>query len=110
MRTPKLTQYTHYGKRYDRLRGNGHLNRLSAFVGLGVRYKFLRNYFVGVGYDIIPGLNVNVGLNTYIKRTYDIENGKLINSYERFTIPSCYYAITTDVEVFKRLIQLINPF
>jgi len=110
MRTCKLARYTHYGRRYNQLRGNGHINRLSVFVGLGVRYKFLRNYFVGLGYDIIPGINVNAGYNFYFKRTYEIENGKLLNSYERLASGGVYYSITTDVEVFKRLVQLINPF
>lgn len=110
LRTCKLAKYTHYGRCYDRLRGNGHINRLSVFVGLGVRYKFLRNYFIGLGYDIIPGININAGYNFYFKRSYEIENGKLLNSYERLASGGVYYSITTDVEVFKRLVQLINPF
>lgn len=109
-RTRQRAYFTNYGKLYQYNRGNSGLNAVSVFMGLGVRYKFLRNYFVGIGYDIIPGLNVQAGVNAYFENRYDISNGKLLQVYERFVFNRGYVAITTDMSVITRLVKLINPF
>lgn len=110
MHTRERARYTAYGKEYQLPRGNALQNRFSVFFGLGVRYKFLRNYFLGAGYDIVPGLNINAGFNAYFQRRYEFENGQLKQSYDRLKMNRGYIAITTDVAVFSRFIKLINPF
>jgi hypothetical protein len=110
MHTRERARYTAYGKEYQDPRGNAVQNRFSVFFGLGVRYKFLRNYFLGVGYDIVPGLNINAGVNAYFQRRYEFENGQLKQSYDWLKMNRGYIAITTDIAVFSRFIKLINPF
>ncbi len=110
MHTRERARYTAYEKKYQLPRGNALQNRFSVFFGLGVRYKFLRNYFLGAGYDIVPGLNINGGVNAYFQRRYEFENGQLKQSYDQLKMNRGYIAITTDVAVFSRFIKLINPF
>ncbi|MCP9753891.1 hypothetical protein EGI26_01785 [Lacihabitans sp. CCS-44] len=109
-RTPKSKKQTDYGFPYKYLRGNAFINSVSVSGSLSVRYKFLRNYFLGVGFDIIPGLNLQVGGNMYFQNRYELENGKLVKASERPLLNRGYFALTTDVSILGKLVKFINPF
>ncbi len=109
-KTWKSKKQTDYGFPYKYLRGNSFINSVSVSGSLSVRYKFLRNYFLGVGFDIIPGLNLQVGGNMYFQNRYELENGKLVKASERPLLNRGYFALTTDVSIMGKFVKFINPF
>ncbi len=54
-RASKRLIYKTFGASYNRVRGYDFLNTLFLTGGLGIRHKFLRNYYLGIGDDIKTG-------------------------------------------------------
>ncbi len=87
------------------LRGNAAEHRFFVTGGLGVRHQFLRNYYLGAGGDIIPGINAHFGLNFIFRKRYNIENGKILNEQER-PRPYLYFAISFDPGIVASLTKI----
>ncbi|HLP20608.1 MAG TPA: hypothetical protein VK174_09920 [Chitinophagales bacterium] len=97
-------------KRYHNMlirRGDHAVNRISFMAGMGVSQSQLRNYFLGVGYEIVPGLGINTGVNFYGQNHFKLENGTLILQEQRFK-PAAFVAITVDPVVMIRASNLFN--
>lgn len=88
-------------------RGESCLNRVSIFVGLGLNQQQLKNYFIGAGYEIVPGLGVNVGLNGYLDKKFKLENGEVISDKYVFK-PSTYLGITVDPIILLQVSNIIK--
>lgn len=87
------------------LRGNTAEHRFFVTGGLGVRHQFLRNYYLGIGADIIPGINAHFGANFIFRKRYNIENGKVLNEQER-PRPYLYFAISFDPGIVASLTKI----
>ena len=75
-------------------RGDLMINRISLFAGLSISQAQLRNYFVGGGFEFVPGLGFNIGSNFYTTKTYKFENGTLIKEKEIFRKRSFLFVST----------------
>lgn len=88
-------------------RGDHVVNRLSLIFGMGLSQSQLKNYFAGVGFEIVPGLGINTGVNMYGQNYYQVENGALISQEQRFK-PAPFIAFTVDPVVMIRASNLFN--
>lgn len=86
-------------------RGDLIRNRFSILVGLSVSQKQLRNYFFGVGYEIIPGCGINGGFNAYSTPYYKIEQNKLVSTKEHFK-PAYFVGFSFDPVVLIQALTL----
>ncbi len=91
--------------RYNDSRGNGWCSKFYLLGGLGVRHRFLKNYFLGGGIDITPGFSVQAGGNLFFRKAYDLNNGQIEREFE---IPSVrgFFGIAIDPNVVTKLIKL----
>lgn len=88
-----------------RKRGDLICNRFSIMVGLSVSQKQLRNYFFGVGYEIVPGCGINGGFNAYSTPYYKIEQNKLVSTKEHFK-PAYFVGFSFDPVVLIQALTL----
>lgn len=79
--------------------------RFSIFGGFEVLDP-LNNLYLGLGYDIVPGLNVNVGANFYRQHYYRVQNDRILDKATRMPAIG-YLAVTLDPEVVVDLIKLM---
>ena len=94
--------------KYNRRRGNHiPLNRLFVFGGLGVTKSIFKNYCLGIGYDIIPGVSLQGGLNFIAQKSYDFDKGKIKREYEHFN-RNCYWGISVDLGIITKLIPIFS--
>jgi hypothetical protein len=89
-------------------RGDLLINRVSLFAGLSVSQEQLRNYFVGGGFEIVPGLGLNVGANFYTTKTYKFDNGVMTKEKEVFKKPSYYVGLTLDPIVLFQVTGILK--
>lgn len=82
------------------------LHRISFFGGFEVTHP-LSNLYLGLGYDIVPGLNINTGFNFYKYSYYKISNNKIIETSSAFKTAGGYVSLTLDPEVAVNLFKLI---
>ncbi|MEO6282989.1 MAG: hypothetical protein ABIN80_13790 [Dyadobacter sp.] len=87
------------------LRGNSFANTFFFTGGLGVRHQFLRNYYLGAGSDITPGLSWQAGANFIFPKRYELQNGSIQNQYERLR-PFLFIGISIDPSVVTSLVKL----
>jgi hypothetical protein len=106
-RTPKRSKFIEetVGKSYQNVRGNGFRGKTFLFLGLGIRHKFLKNYGIGAGRDIVPGLSLNAGVNMYFDKKYELVNGIVRKDFDiaRFR---AFIGLAIDVNVVTRFISL----
>lgn len=93
-------------KGYAFRRGNSILNHTYLTFGISVRQKLLKNYFLGIGTDLFSGVGIQVGTNIFTQKSYDIENGKIINEYERFT-DRYYVGLAFDISLATNLVKFL---
>lgn len=103
---PSFRRGPRYGNMLIR-RGDHVVNRFFITMGLSVSQKQLRNYFGGVGYEIVPGLGVCGGVNVYSKNIFEIENAQLKSSGEVFR-HSWFVGVTVDPIVLIRASNLFT--
>ncbi|RCR69447.1 hypothetical protein DUE52_11385 [Larkinella punicea] len=92
-------------KEYNFPRGNSVLGKLFLTGGLGVTHKFLKNYFLGAGIDIVPGLSVQGGGNLFFRKGYDLMNGQISREYD---VPTgrWFFGLAIDPNVVTKLISI----
>jgi len=66
----------------------------------------IENFYLGVGYDLIPGVNLNAGVHLYQNTAYTIENGA-ITERSIFYKYAGYVGLGLDASLFTNLIQFI---
>jgi hypothetical protein len=76
--------------------------RLSLFIGASIPNP-LDNLYSGLGIDLIPGLNVNTGVQWYKYTKYSIANGQITNQSIGFK-PAWYVSVTTDPILLVKII------
>lgn len=82
------------------------LRRVSIFGGFDV-VQPLKSLYIGLGYDIVPGLNLNFGRN-YSKHTfYEVANNKIISSASRLKDSGNYFSVTLDPELVVGLLKIM---
>ncbi|MFD2523095.1 hypothetical protein [Emticicia soli] len=104
----KSTDLTNFGDDTNLKRGNSFLNRVSFTVALGVSHSFAKNYLLGINIDPTPGIGINVGINTFLKKGYSLENGVVVDEFTRFSKPYIYYGVNIDPAIFNKIIKLFN--
>ena len=92
-------------KKHNRIIGNSWTNRISFTLALGTSRKFLRNYNLGLGWDPIPGFNLQAGYNIYIQNTYEISNG-LIKDQSIRPKGAFYTGISVDLGIASQISKL----
>jgi len=89
-------------------RGNAHISN-TAFLtgGFGVRHKFLRNYYLGVGADLTPGLSLLVGINYIFQKRYELENSRIKSQVER---PKgfLFFGLSVDPNIVANLVGIFK--
>ncbi|WP_375444667.1 hypothetical protein [uncultured Fibrella sp.] len=95
------------GSRANRLRGNSFVNTLFLTAGLGVSHDFLRNYYVGFGGDIVPGLSIHMGSNFLFRNYYQLDKGKILNQQER-PVGYLYVSLSVDPGIAGSLIKIFT--
>ncbi len=81
------------------------LRRLSIFGGFDLLHP-LDNFFLGGGYDIVPGLSFSIGANFYLQENYKIENNVVTDTYRSYKLSGLYYGLTVNPELFVQFVKL----
>ncbi|MBN8826306.1 MULTISPECIES: hypothetical protein [unclassified Spirosoma] len=106
-RTHKRSKFIRdtFGSRYSMQRGNSILGKTFLTLGLGVSHKFLRNYFLGLGIDIVPGLSLQGGGNVFFRKAYDLNNGQIMKEYD---VPAtcAFFGIAIDPNIVTKLLSI----
>lgn len=89
-------------------RGSSFLNTFYITGGLGMRRQLLRNYYLGAGVDLIPGLSIQGGGNFIFQKQYELENAKIKSETE--VVKSCWYlGVGLDLGLVTNLIKVLIP-
>jgi hypothetical protein len=78
------------------------LERISVFAGLSVPNP-LNNFYMGAGVDLIPGLNINTGVQWFRYTKFQINNNKIVDKASIYK-PALYLAVTTDPLLFIHVV------
>lgn len=81
------------------------LRRLNIFGGFDLLHP-LDNFFLGGGYDIVPGLSFSIGANFYLQNNYKIENNVVTDTYRNYKLSGPYYSVTINPELFVQFVKL----
>jgi len=106
-RTHKRSKFIRdtFESRYNMKRGNSILGKTFLTLGLGVSNKFLRNYFLGLGIDIVPGLSLHGGGNLFFRKAYDLKNGQIVKAYDVPDIRG-FFGIAIDPSIVTKLLSI----
>lgn len=100
-------QLTRLGKHYNRKRGNSILNKWFFFGGLGVTKNIFKNYCLGTGIDIIPGISIQAGFNFISQKSYEFDKGAVKNESEYLKrYPYC--GISVDPGIITKIIGVFR--
>lgn len=91
----KYNPKSYYGKAWQ---------RVSFFGGFRVSKNPLNDIFIGAGYDLVPGFNINFGAHFANTKNYEIANNRVISEKENYKSPLPYAAINIDPEVLVRFL------
>lgn len=81
--------------------------RLSIMVALDVK-KPKDNLYLGAGWDMVPGFNVNAGCNFYKYTKYELVSGLLERQQDVYK-PAFYVGVTVDPSLFVNALKLFSP-
>jgi hypothetical protein len=102
----KLIRNSH-SRSYNIKRGNNILNRIFVFGGLGVTKNIFKNYCIGAGIDIIPGVSVQAGRNFIAQKSYDFDKGQVQREYEHFN-GNGYFGVNFDLGIVTKLLPIFK--
>ncbi len=83
------------------------LQRLSIFTGFSLPSP-LKNIYLGLGWDLLPGLNLNGGVHFYQNRIYKISNNSIDRESLDYKIAAPYAAVTIDPQVLISVFKFIG--
>lgn len=95
------------GKSANIMRGNSWENSLSVVFAFGVRHKFLKNYIVGLSFDLTPGIAIQAGGNIFFQNRYKLENNAVIDAVE-VPIVRPFVGISIDLGIANSLVKLFK--
>lgn len=95
------------GKSANIIRGNSWENSLSVVFAFGVRHKFLKNYILGVSFDLTPGIAIQAGGNIFFQNRYKLENNAVIDAVE-VPIVRPFVGISIDLGIANSLVKLFK--
>lgn len=78
--------------------------RLSVFGGFDMLHP-LNNFYLGGGYDIVPGLSFIVGNNYYKQTAYTVSNNKVIDTKNSYVSGGVFYSVTVNPILFVQIIK-----
>ncbi|WP_133994808.1 hypothetical protein [Dinghuibacter silviterrae] len=81
------------------------LRRFSVLFAVSVP-KALNNFYVGGGYDLVPGLTFTMGDNIYKQNFYQVRNAQIVNSATRYRSAGLYYGVTVNPILFVQFVKL----
>jgi len=81
------------------------LRRLSVFFGCEM-LKPLENLYLGVSYDIVPGLNISVGENYALETRNRIQNNRITDTSKNYTKTGLYYSASINPVLFVQFVKL----
>jgi len=81
------------------------LRRLNIFGGFDLLHP-LDNFYLGGGYDIVPGLSFSIGANFYLQENNKIENNVVTDTYRSYKLSGPYYGITVNPELLVQFVKL----
>ncbi|HZY78400.1 MAG TPA: hypothetical protein VFE50_02685 [Cyclobacteriaceae bacterium] len=91
------------------LRGNQWpRNNLSFSAGVGTQQSPLKNWYFGVGLDLVKGFAITGGLNLFSRNHYNILNGVVISSSSSFATTT-YVGFSVDPVVMATTLGIIKP-
>jgi len=81
------------------------LRRFSIFGGFDIVHP-LNDFYLGGGYDIVPGLSFIVGNNYYLNTTYQVENNQITNTIKSYKSGGLFYSVTINPILVVQFIKL----
>ena len=79
--------------------------RLSIF-GCGDMLHPLNNFYVGGGYDLVPGLAFIVGNNFYLQTKYAVQNNQVTNTSNTYQSGGLFYSVIVNPVILVQFIKL----
>jgi hypothetical protein len=83
----------------------GWLDKTSIMIGVGIP-RPLDNYYIGAGYDIVPGFNINFGSHFYRYINYQVANNTIVDNSSILKVNG-YVAITLDPTLFVKIFKTL---
>ncbi|NII25502.1 hypothetical protein HB364_10440 [Pseudoflavitalea sp. X16] len=80
------------------------LKRFSIFAGFEATDP-LANMYLGIGYDVVPGLHLSTGFHFYRNKYYNIQNNEVVSKSSDYKVSGLYYGITLDPVVLTGIIK-----
>ena len=100
----KLYPWQHYSR--DRwLVPKYPLHRINVFGGFELLHPE-QNIYLGLGYDIVPGLNVSFGKNYYLQTKYRVENNTITGTSRYYESKGIYYGLSLNPIIFIEFVKL----
>ncbi len=79
------------------------LHRLSVLAATGIPKPF-QNMYAGIGFDVVPGLNLSTGVHWQQQNSYSIVNNQVKDRNVGYK-PNVFYAVTIDPNLFVTAIK-----
>lgn len=80
------------------------LRRFSLLLAVSLP-KILNNFYIGGGYDVVPGLTFTMGDNIYRQNFYQVQNARIVNSSTRYRSAGLYFGVTVNPLIFVQLVK-----
>ncbi len=94
------------GKRGENIRSDKAIWKFSLDGGFSIPIS-AKEYFLGVGCDIVPGVCVNAGVMIYPYQWYDFLNSQYVVDYNTYR-PGFYFGVSTDPAFVAEVAKLLN--
>lgn len=88
----------------DNLKPKFFAKRWSVFAGFEIT-KPLNNLYLGIGYDVVPGLQFSAGAHVYRTDVYTIQNNQVTDQTTTYKTSGPYYGITLNPEVLAGIVK-----
>lgn len=82
------------------------LHRFSFFGGFEIT-KPLENLYLGIGYDLVPGLQVSAGFHFYKRNFYTIQNNTILDQTSNYKVSKPYYGLAIDPTVLTNILKSV---
>lgn len=80
-----------------------HLNRLYIYTGLGLPDP-LKNYYLGVGADLVPGFRLTIGTHFYRDERYKLSNNQIVENNSGLQVAGPFASFSIDPVSFAKLL------
>jgi hypothetical protein len=83
------------------------LHRFFAYTGVGIPDP-LKNYYFGVGADLIPGFKLTVGEHLFRNYKYNINNNQIVEQHSALKIAGAFIGFSIEPSTFVKAIGIIK--